>query len=234
MQAVIMAAGRGKRLNELTEDLPKVMMPVNGTNILEIILKQLSETGVTDVVIIVNYKKEKIIDYIGNEKFGMKLTFVEQKERLGTANAVSYAEPFITDDHFFVVAGDSIFPTEVLKKISSHDCDGVLTVCKVENPQSFGVIETEDNKVKNIIEKSETPPTNLANTSIYYFPKEIFSACKRIPLSKRGEYEITDAIQLLIDEGKIFEYEILNCWLDVGTKSQLEQAQKLAKELFGH
>ncbi len=229
-----MAAGRGKRLNELTEDLPKVMMPVNGTNIIEIILKQLSQIGVNDVLIIVNYKKEKIIDYLGNEKFGMKLNYVEQKERLGTANAVSYAEPFITDEHFFVIAGDSIFPTEILGKISSHDCDGVLTVCKVENPKNFGVIETDNNKVKTIIEKSENPPTNLANTSIYYFPKDIFDACKRISLSPRGEYEITDAIQLLIDEGKTFEYEVLSCWLDVGTKSQLEQAQKLAKELFSN
>ena len=232
MQAVVLAAGRGKRLKELTEDLPKVLMPVNGHAIIEIILKQLSQAGVDEVIIVVNYQKEKVIKKLGNEIFGMKIIYAEQKETLGTANAVLSAKDFVSDDKFFVLAGDSIFPTEVLKKLKQHDSDGALTVCRVKDPTRFGVIEKDNGKVLKIVEKSSNPPSNLANTSIYFFPREIFEACEKIPLSPRGEYEITDAIQLLMDQGKIFEYEVIDNWLDVGTMQQLEEAQKLAKELF--
>jgi UDP-N-acetylglucosamine diphosphorylase / glucose-1-phosphate thymidylyltransferase / UDP-N-acetylgalactosamine diphosphorylase / glucosamine-1-phosphate N-acetyltransferase / galactosamine-1-phosphate N-acetyltransferase len=232
MQAIILAAGRGKRLNELTEEIPKVLMPVNGKSTIEIILKQLSETGIKEAVIIVNYKKEKIIEKLGNEIYGIKIKYAEQKETNGTATAVLAAEPHIKSEKFFVIAGDSIFPTEILKKIKQKISDGVMAVCKVNNPSSFGVIETENQCIKKIIEKSQNPPTNLANTSIYYLPKEIFDACSRVPLSKRGEYELTEAIQLLIDNGKKIEYEIIENWIDIGTKKQLEEAQQLIKELF--
>lgn len=232
MQAVILAAGRGKRLNELTENLPKVLLPINGKCIIELILKQLSKTGVKEAVIIVNYKKEKIIEKLGNEIFGIKIKYAEQKETNGTATAVLVAKAHITDDKFFVLAGDSIFPTEVLDKLTKHDSDGVLTVCKVKDPSSFGVIETENQFVKKITEKSQNPPSNLANTSIYYFPKKIFESCSKVLLSSRREYEITDAIQMLIDDGNKFEYEIIEDWLDIGTKKQLEEAHNLVKELF--
>lgn len=231
MQAVVLAAGRGKRLKDLTEDLPKVMMPLNGKPIIEIILKQLSMADVKEAVIVVNYKKEKIIEYLGEEIFGIKLKYAEQKETNGTATAVLSAEPYITEKRFFTVAGDSVFPTDILERLKKHKSEGVLSVCRVNDASRFGVIETTNGKVKRIVEKSPNPPSNLANTSIYLFPYSIFDACKRIKLSERGEYEITDAIQLLIDEGKTFEYEIFDCWLDIGTKQQLDQAQVLTKEV---
>jgi len=220
-------------LGDLTEDLPKVLMPVNSHSIIELILKQLSKAGVDEAVIVVNYQKEKIISELGEEKFGIRLKYAEQKERLGTANAVLSAKGLIDEDLFFVLAGDSIFPADVLERLKKHDADGVLTVCRVNDPSKFGVIEKDDGRVVRIVEKSQNPPTDLANTSIYLFHKDIFDACEKIPLSSRGEYEITDAIQFLIDSGKVFEYEIIENWIDIGTKQQLQEAQKLAAELLG-
>ncbi|OYT32480.1 UTP--glucose-1-phosphate uridylyltransferase [Candidatus Woesearchaeota archaeon] len=233
MQAIIMAAGRGKRMKGLCEEIPKPIMPVNGRCILEIILKQLSLVGVKEAVIVVKYKKQKIIDKIGSERFGINIVYAEQKDIKGTGQAVLTAEPFIFDEKFYVIAGDSLFPTSVLTRLKDHpDADAVLTVCRVEDPSRFGVIETDDGRVTRIVEKSSNPPTNLANLSIYLFPKKIFDMCKRISLSPRGEYELTDAIQLLIDQGGIVEYEVIEKGLDVGTPEQLKEAQELAKELF--
>ena len=233
MQSVILAAGRGKRMMELTEECPKPLMKVNGKTILEIILKQLSQTGVTEVVIVVKHCKEKIIEKIGNNIYGMKVIYAEQQDTKGTAQAVLTAEPYIKDDKFFVIAGDSLFPTDVLERLKNHpNADAVLTVCKIEDPRKFGTIEPVNGKVKKIVEKSENPPSNLANISIYFFPKAIFNFCKQVPLSPRNEYEITDAIQALIDQNNIVEYEIIEKGLDIGTREHIEKAQNLAKDLF--
>lgn len=225
MKAIVLAAGRGTRLKELTEDKPKVMCSVNGKPMLEATLEKLQQAGITESIIIVHYMKEHIINYFGNAFNGMKLTYVEQKEMLGTGDAVLTAEPYLSDDKFLVLAGDVMFEPELLNKVLSHD-NPVITVCEVKDPSRYGVIETTNGHVKSIVEKSPTPPTNLANASIYLFPKQIFDACKNIEKSPRGEYEITDAIQLLIDQGVTFDYEVVTQWIDIGVKEQLKEAHE--------
>ncbi|OYT32482.1 hypothetical protein DRJ22_03255 [Candidatus Woesearchaeota archaeon] len=231
MQAVVLAGGKGKRLEPLTFEIPKAMVPVNGMPIIEIILKQLSEIGVKEVVIVVNYLKEKIMDFVGDNIFGMKITYAVQKEAKGDGDALKYAEPYVNQDKFIMIACDSLFPTDHLKKIMRDDCDGVMTVCKVDDARRFGVIINEGDVVKKIVEKSPNPPTNLANTSIHYLPKEIFPTLYSLTPDKTGEYRIVYAIQKLINYGKIFKFQVVDKWLDIGTHEQLKEAQQLGKEL---
>lgn len=231
MQAVILAAGRGTRLQPLTDTIPKALVKVNGKPILEIILKQLASTGITEVVIVVHYLKEKIIDYFEDgSKLGLSIKYVEQKEMKGSADAVLQAEPHITGK-FICIACDSLFENELLQKIVKCNSDGLFTCREVEDGRRFGILVTNGKKVTTVIEKPEHPPTNLANFSVYLFPLKIFQACKEIEPGLKGEYQIVDAIQKLIDSGMTFSYEKSDYILDIGTHEQLREAEELVKKL---
>ncbi len=232
MQAIIMAAGAGTRLKPLTDTIPKAMVPINGKPILQLIIEQLKTTGVKDVVIIVHYLKDKIIDYFGDgKKLGVKITYVEQKELKGSADAILKAQPYIKDDRFFAIACDSLFETSLLKRLLAHKSEGVFTCTEVEDGRRYGILITKGPKVIQIIEKPEHPPTNLANLSVYILPKKVFAACKAVKPGPRGELWLPEAIQMLIEQGVDFEYEICNHILDIGTHEQLAEAQDLARKL---
>jgi dTDP-glucose pyrophosphorylase len=231
MQAVILAAGKGSRLEPLTLETPKPMLLINGKPMLQIVLERFKEIDVSEVVIIVHHLKEKIISYFGDEFKGIKIKYVEQVEMKGTADALTYAERYITEDKFLCIAVDSLFEKDLLQRIIKHDADGVFTVTKVEDPKRYGVLMIDGKRVITVVEKSNNPPSNLANLSVYLFPSSIFKACREVELSERGEYELTDAIQILIDDGKVFEYEVSEQILDIGTPEQLKEARKLGKKL---
>jgi bifunctional UDP-N-acetylglucosamine pyrophosphorylase/glucosamine-1-phosphate N-acetyltransferase len=232
MQAVILAAGQGKRLQPLTLNTPKAMIPINGTPMLEIILRQLKSVGVTDAVIVVHYLKEKITSYFGDgTKLGLCIKYAEQKEMKGSADAVLCAAPFVTDKHFLCIACDSLFETDLLKRLLVHASDGAFTCKEVADARRFGVLLVEGNRVKRIIEKPENPPSNLANFSVYLLPHAIFEACNNVKPGFGGEYLIVDAIQDLIESGKTFEYERSQHILDIGTPEQYAEAQVLARKL---
>ena len=229
MKAVILAAGRGTRLMPLTESIPKALVPINGKPILEIILQQLKEVGITEVVIIIHHLKGEIMNYCDSFS-GMKTICVEQSEMKGTADAVLHAEPYI-NDKFLCIAVDSLFETELLRKLINNDSEGVITCKEVEDTKRYGILKVDGDRVLEIVEKPDNPPSNLANFSVYVFPKEIFAACKKVEPSSRGELEINDAIKGLINGGKKFTYVKSEHIIDVGTYEQLKEAEKLVKEL---
>lgn len=233
MQAVILAGGQGKRLRPVTETIPKALVDVNGEPILQRILNQCKDAGVTEAVIVVNYKKEQVQERFGHEYQGIKITYAVQKELLGDANALSYAEPYITDEKFLVIACDNLFPTSHLKALISQGGDGAMSACNVTYDQAkhMGVLFTDGNNVTKIIEKPDEPPSTLANVYVHYMPKAAFDAIKRIKPGAGGEYRFVDAIQHMIDHGKTITYCALDDWLDIGTHQQLEEAQHLAKKL---
>lgn len=234
MKAVVLAAGIGTRLKPLTDVVPKVMVHLVDRPLLQNLIEILKENGIKDIFLVVSYKKEMIQDYFKDgSKFGVTINYLFQDYyKGGTADALRYAKGRIEDEKFVVVYGDLVFEPKVLAEVlkKSKDFDGVLTAKEVEDPKRFGVFEVENGVVKKIHEKSVSPPSNLANAGIYVFPKEIFQAVDETKISPRGEYELTDSIQILINKGfKFGLVEIKGFWSDVGTIDELERAKEFVR-----
>ncbi len=223
MKAVILAAGIGKRLRPLTLEKPKVMVEIRGKPVVQYILEGVSQY-VDEFVLIVGYKKEAIINYFGHNFKGKPIIYVEQKEYNGTASALLCAEKYVPSK-FFMIYGDLFFNQNIYKKMLSQDSDGVIVAKEVPNPWDYGVLNVKDNYLLSIMEKVPNPPSNLINAGIYLFPPQIFNACKRVNLSKRGEYELTDAVNLLINWGMKFKVITIDKWIDIGTPERLKQAE---------
>ena len=230
MDAVILAAGEGTRLRPLTSTRPKPMLPVGGKTILEWGLEALFAGGVDKAVIVVGYKKEVISDFFGKEHSGIKIEYVEQKEQLGTAHAVSMAEGKVSGD-FYVMNGDLLVTNSLIekflndhKKAKSHNS---MCLVKVEDPKQFGIVELKGNLVKGIEEKPEKPKSDLANAGIYIFGQEIFDAIRKVKKSQRLEYEITDAIEMFIDKERMCGFSVGGTWMDIGRPWDLLAANEV-------
>lgn len=235
MKAVVLVAGKGTRMEPLTSGCPKVMLQVANKPILEHILNSAIEAGIEGFVFITGYLEEQIKEYFGNgSKWGVSIEYVQQKEQLGTANAIGCAKGHV-DGAFLVLNGDMLIGQEDLKALVSRTEEAVICVKEVENPSDFGVLETKDNRVVRIIEKPKNPPTNLANAGIYFFRQSIFDFIDRTQASVRNEFEITDSIQMLIDSGAAVGYSPLEgSWIDIGYPWDLLKANEhLLKGLKG-
>jgi dTDP-glucose pyrophosphorylase len=227
MKAIILAAGLGTRLRPLTNDVPKSMISIAGKPLLERIILDLKKYGIGNFVIVVNYLKEKIIDYFSDgSKFGVKINYVVQENpRGGTAAAVLAAKNFVKDKSFFVVAGDELKDFSIAEVMANED-DSIITAFKVENPEEYGVLEVDGKNVLRIREKETNPVSNIINISFYKFPIEIFEAIDKIKPSPRGELEITDAINKLIEEGHAFRFIESKNYFDISSMEGLEEARK--------
>jgi bifunctional UDP-N-acetylglucosamine pyrophosphorylase/glucosamine-1-phosphate N-acetyltransferase len=235
MKAVVLVAGKGTRMEPLTSDCPKVMLQVANKPVLEHILNSAVEAGIEGFVFITGYLEEQIKAHFGDgSKWGVSIEYVQQKEQLGTANAIGYARGHV-EGAFLVLNGDMLIGQKDLKALVSRKEEAVICVKEVENPSDFGVLETRDNKVTRIIEKPKTPPTNLANAGIYLFRESIFGFIDKTQPSVRKELEITDSIQMLIDSGKTVGYSPLeDSWIDIGYPWDLLKANEhLLKTLKG-
>jgi UDP-N-acetylglucosamine diphosphorylase / glucose-1-phosphate thymidylyltransferase / UDP-N-acetylgalactosamine diphosphorylase / glucosamine-1-phosphate N-acetyltransferase / galactosamine-1-phosphate N-acetyltransferase len=235
MKAVVLVAGKGTRMEPLTSGCSKVMLQVANKPILEHILNSAIEAGIEGFVFITGYLEEQIKEYFGNgSKWGVSIEYVQQKEQLGTANAIGCAKGYI-DGAFLVLNGDMLIGQEDLKALISRIEEAVICVKEVENPSDFGVLETNDGRVVRIIEKPKNPPTNLANAGIYLFRQSIFDFIDRTRASVRNEFEITDSIQMLIDSGAAVGYSPLEGrWIDIGYPWDLLKANEyLLKGLEG-
>jgi bifunctional UDP-N-acetylglucosamine pyrophosphorylase/glucosamine-1-phosphate N-acetyltransferase len=228
MKALILAAGEGKRMRPLTLARPKAMLPVMGKPVLELILKSAIVAGVKDFIIVVGYKADLIKRYFeSGERLGVKIEYVNQNKQLGTAHAIAAAESTLAGEkRFLILNSDGILSSSDIKKIMKSKKMALLA-CEVENPVGFGAIEASDGKVKRIVEKSNQPPSNLANAGVYIFTPEIFKAIDKTPISPRGEYEITDSIQYLIDSGREISLVKSNSWIDLTYPWDLLRANEL-------
>jgi len=243
MKAVVLAAGEGVRLKPITSTRPKHLIKLGGKPILEHCFDALKTSGVDEAVVVVHYMAEAIKKHFGDGKrFGLKLEYVEQPSMLGTGNAVAVAEPSVKEE-FLLVYGDLLFSAEAVKSVldlyeKEKPC-AVMAVVPVDRPESYGVVELEgDKNVKRIVEKPkrEEAPSNLANAGIYVFSPEIFEKIKATSASSRGEWEITDAIGLLLGEKKPFLAVKVarEDWLDVGRPWDLLVANRWALSRMSH
>ena len=227
MKAVVLAAGQGTRMGPLTRNTPKVMLPIANEPVLSHVIRSAREAGIKEFVLVVGYGANLIKDYFGDgSEMGVNIEYIRQEKQLGTADAVRSAQELV-DDRFLVLNGDIIASASHISNLIAQKSDVVMTARNVINPSEYGVLEIQNNRVFRIIEKSQNPPTNLANAGIYIFPLSIFDAIRRTPLSVRKEYEITDSLQLLIDEGADVDYlELRDKWMDIGRPWDLLDANE--------
>ena len=242
MKAVVLAAGEGSRLQPITATRPKHLIQVGGKPILEHCFDALKFAGVTDVVVVTHYMGDVIREYFGDgESMGLRLTYVEQAEMLGTGNAVSVVEPYVDGD-FVLVYGDLLFAQEavsgVVRLFEAEKPDAVMAVVPVAKPESYGVVEVKNDEIKRIVEKPAAgkAPSNLANAGLYVFSKEIFDKIRQTKASVRGEWELTDALSLLIADGKKVLASMISMadWIDVGRPWDLLEANSWALTRMEH
>jgi bifunctional UDP-N-acetylglucosamine pyrophosphorylase/glucosamine-1-phosphate N-acetyltransferase len=231
MKAVILAAGKGTRLLPLTENIHKGLLLVGNKPLLEHSINALAENKIKEIFLVVNYRKEDIMNYFGDgSKFDVKINYQYQENpKGGTADAVRCVKDKIKES-FILLNGDVFFQPSIIKKLKESyvDCDGLIICKKVKNPQEYGVFKIEKNRIVKIIEKSKNPPSDIANMGMYVLPEEIFDAIDKTHLSERGEYELTDSIQILIDGGSNFKPLIVDEYMiDIGRLSDYEEAKKV-------
>ncbi len=223
MKCVILAAGEGKRMHPLTYTRPKVMLPIANKPILEWNLLNAIDAGLEEFIFIVGYKSEMVRNYFSDgNKWGIKIEYVNQGKPLGTAHAIGIVESFVDD--FIVLCGDTIFGRDDIKNIM--DEENSIGVTRVEDAREYGVVELDkDNRIIRIHEKMSKPISNIINAGLYHFDKKIFDFIRKTKRSPRGEYEITDSINMFVEKFSM-EGVLLEEWRDVVYPWHLLDANK--------
>jgi glucose-1-phosphate thymidylyltransferase len=227
LQGVILHGGQGTRLRPLTHTGPKQLIKVAGKPVSQWVLEQLRDSGIRDIVIVLgDNNPNKVVEYYGDgSRFGVKITYVYQGKARGLADAVYRVKDVITEDRFLVYLGDNIVPYDDLSSFLSFKGSASILLAKVDNPNRFGVAVIKEGKVVKLVEKPKERISDLALVGVYGFTKEIFDVIEDLKPSWRGELEITDAIQGLIDRGREVEYKIIEgWWKDTGTPKDILEA----------
>ncbi len=236
MKAVIIAAGKGKRLMPITFSRPKPLIPLAGKPLLEHTISGLKNAGINEILLIVGYKENLIKRYFGDgkEKFNLKIEYITQDEQLGTAHAFGYAKNFANNESVLLMYGDLLVEPkvyqEIVQKFNENKIEGIILLMEVKNPEEFGIISLNPNGfVEKIIEKPtpEMNVGNLANAGVFIFDSKIFQAIEKTEKSIRGEYEFTDSMEILINQfkGNIAGYTIKDYfWSDIGLPWQFLDA----------
>jgi len=219
MKALILAAGEGTRMRPLTSSMPKPLLPVAGRPFLEHTIMALKEAGTDDITILLGWQQSHVVRHFGDgSALGVSIDYLKQERRSGTAHAISMAAGKFRET-FICLNGDvHVTPGMIsgLKELHAKTEQNVMSLAEVPNPENFGIIVLQGERVVDIVEKPFRPLSNLANAGIYIFTPEIFDAIKETPLSTRGEYEITDSLKILTGEGKVFGRVLRQRWLDMG------------------
>lgn len=230
MKGVLLHGGHGTRLRPLTHTGPKQLLPIANKPMSEYCIESMRDAGVKEIAIIIGgVGTNKVREYYGDgSKFGVKITYIEQDEPRGIAHAVKLCKSFVGKDRFLVFLGDNIIQksvSEYAKNFESSDSAASILLCEVENPTRFGIADVKDGKIIKIMEKPKNPPTNLAVTGIYFLAPVIFDIIDRLKPSWRNELEITDALEMLLEEKhKITYYIITDYWKDTGTPDDIIHA----------
>ena len=213
MKAVVLAAGEGQRMRPLTAARPKVMLPIASRPILEHLLNEVKAAGITDFVFVVGYCDKQVRGYFGDgKKWGVKIAYSEQRKQLGTADAIRMVAS-IVDGNFLVINGDVIIDRADIKKLIKST-QSTMGVFEVQDPTGLGIVEISKDKVVGIYEKTQRPPSLMANAGLYLFTPEIFEAINKTEKSPRGEYEITDSLKILMHKKTGLHYFQLKSWQD--------------------
>jgi len=237
MKGVLLSGGTGSRLRPITHTGPKQLVPVANKPVLEYAIEDLKEAGVTEIGVILGHKgREEIQELLGDgSKYGVDITYIVQGNPLGLAHAAGCARDFVGDDDFVMYLGDNILKqgiAELVESFRRDDYGAGIALQEVNTPEQFGIADVDDDgTVTQLIEKPDEPPTNLALIGIYVFSNEVFDVIERLEPSWRGELEITDAIQTLLEDGHAIDSHVVQgWWKDTGKPEDILEANRLVLE----
>ncbi len=232
MRALVLSGGEGSRLRPLTATNAKQLIPVAGTPILFQALEAIAEADIAEVGIVTGSTGDEVRAAVGDgSRWGVRVTFIPQEAPLGIAHAVMTAESFLADEPFLLYLGDNVLLGGVarfVREFERSDADAHILLAHVKEPEHFGVAVLDGERVVRLVEKPTRPPSDLALVGVYLFRRSILDACHTLQPSGRGEYEITEAIQWLLDEGREVRAEMVNgYWKDTGRPEDLLEANRM-------
>jgi glucose-1-phosphate thymidylyltransferase len=243
MKGLILSGGAGTRLRPITHTSAKQLVPIANKPILFYGIEAMAAAGIREIGIIIGETGNEIRSAVGDgSQFGVAVTYIPQDAPLGLAHCVLIARDFLADDDFVMYLGDNMLEQGLNEFVDEFESArlGVdaptaqILLCHVDDPRQFGVAEvTKDGRVVRLVEKPQNPPSDLALVGVYLFDKTIHDAVRAIKPSARGELEITDAIQWLVDQGRIVHHKVLEgWWLDTGKKDPLLECNRLVLEVL--
>ena len=233
MKGIILHGGHGTRLRPLTHTGPKQLLPIANKPMSQYGLEAMISSGIKDIAIIIGgIGKDKVKEYYGDgSRFGIKFTYIQQDYPKGIAHAISLCKNFVNNEKFLVFLGDNIIKDKIcnyVEEFKKSDADASIVLCEVDNPSRFGIAEIDNGKIKRIIEKPKNPPSNLAVIGVYLLTPKIFEIINRLKPSWRNELEITDALQMLLEENhKIVYNKVSENWKDTGTPEDIIHANDI-------
>jgi glucose-1-phosphate thymidylyltransferase len=236
LKGLILSGGAGTRLRPITHTSAKQLVPVANKPVLFYGIEALVDAGVTEIgIIIAPETGDEIREAAGNGvQFGAKITYIVQDKPAGLAHAVLTAEEFLGDSPFVMYLGDNLLRDGLRGLVSTFielEPEALILLTTVDDPQSYGVAELDGEHIVRLIEKPKDPPSNLALVGVYLFSPSIFEAARKLEPSWRGEYEITEAIQSLIDDGQTVRSEVVRgWWKDTGQLADMLEANRLVLE----
>jgi len=235
MKALILCGGHGTRLRPITHTMAKQLVPVANKPVLFYGLEAIRDAGIIDVGIVVGETRGEIVQAVGDgSKWGLNVAYIDQDEPLGLAHAVLVSEEFLGGDTFVMYLGDNLIKdgiTSLVEEFRTNSPNSQILLARVNEPERFGVAELAKGKVVRLVEKPEKPATDLALVGVYMFDENVMDAVKAIKPSGRGELEITDAIQWLIDQGLTVDPHIIDgWWKDTGRLDDMLEANRIMLE----
>jgi glucose-1-phosphate thymidylyltransferase len=241
MKGLILSGGKGTRLYPITYTRAKQLVPVANKPVLFRVVEAIRDAGIDDIGIVVGDTADEIQEAVGTgRRWGVKISYIRQDQPLGLAHAVKVSRDYLGDEKFVMFLGDNVIQGGISTLISQfensgYNCQIVLT--PVDNPSQYGVAELDPDtrQIIRLVEKPRIPPGNLALVGIYMFDAHIWEAVEAITPSWRGELEITDAIQFLVDKGyHVFPYIHRGWWIDTGAPDEMLQANDLVLDEIEH
>jgi len=211
MKAVILAAGEGKRLRPFTETMPKVMLPVSNKPVLEYVFDAVKKSGIDDIIVVVGYKKEVIMEHFKDYE-GVNISYVFQEKQLGTAHALLQTKKLIKED-FIVISGDNIIDQATILKLINDKSDYSILIKEHPQPSKYGVVTIDKENLTEIVEKPREEFGKFISTGIYKLPSSIFKVLES--LTSQGIYDLSSVIQSIVEKGKTVHTIVADLWMDI-------------------
>jgi glucose-1-phosphate thymidylyltransferase len=238
MKGLILSGGKGTRLYPITFNRAKQLVPVANKPVLFRVIEAIKEAGIDDIGIVIGDTGEEIKQAVGNgRRWDVKITYIPQEAPMGLAHAVKISHSFLGDDRFVMFLGDNVIQggiSSLIRQFAGSDWNSQVVLTEVEQPEHYGVAELdEQGRIRRLVEKPRNPPSNLALVGVYMFDHNVFQAVNSIKPSWRGELEITDAIQWLVENGcAVHPYIHRGWWIDTGKPiDMLEANNRVLAEL---